>query len=126
MAERAVLAYFNTPDQARQALEGLKSLRLSEHGIDRFDGYPGAGMEHLDQLGNTIAGTFRGLGFITLGGDFDNPDAAVLAAASVSASGMSSGGPDNRVTGRDILLTAIVDEDDYDQAVEICRQAGAL
>lgn len=126
MADRAVLAYFNTPDQAKRALEELKSLRLNEHGIDRFDGYPGAGMEHLDQLGNTIAGTFRGLGFITLGGDFDNPDAGVLAAASVSASGMSSGGPDNRVTGRDILLTAIVDEEDYDQAVEICRQAGAL
>ncbi|WP_217597009.1 hypothetical protein [Cohnella sp. GbtcB17] len=126
MADRAVLAYFNTPDQAKRALEELKSLRLNEHGIDRFDGYQGAGMEHLDQLGNTIAGTFRGLGFITLGGDFDNPDAGVLAAASVSASGMSSGGPDNRVTGRDILLTAIVDEEDYDQAVEICRQAGAL
>lgn len=126
MADRAVLAYFNTPDQAKRALEELKSLRLNEHGIDRFDGYPGTGMEHLDQLGNTIAGTFSGLGFITLGGDFDNPDAGVLAAASVSASGMSSGGPDNRVTGRDILLTAIVDEEDYDQAVEICRQAGAL
>lgn len=126
MAERAVLAYFNTPDQAKEALEQLKSLRLSEYGIDRFDGYPGTGMEHLDQLGNTIAGTFRGLGFITLGGDFDNPDAKVLAAASVSASGMSSGGPENRVTGRDILLTAIVDEDDYDRAVAICQQAGAL
>lgn len=126
MADRAVLAYFNTPDQAKEALEGLKTLRLSEYGIDRFDGYPGVGTEQLDQFGNTIAGTFRGLGFLTLGGDFDNPDAAVLAASSVSASGISSGGPDNRVTGRDILLTAIVDEDDYNRAVAICRQAGAL
>ncbi|MEK0317739.1 hypothetical protein [Cohnella sp. 56] len=126
MAERAVLAYFNTPDQADEALEGLKRLRLSEYEIDRFDGYPGTGMEHLDQLGDTIAGTFRSLGFLTLGGDFDSPDAAALAASSVSASGMSSGGPNNRVTGRDILLTAIVDVDDYDEAVAICRQAGAL
>lgn len=126
MAERAVLAYFNTPDQAKQAVEEMKSLRLIDYAIERFDGYSGTGMQHLDQLGNTIDGSFRGLGFLTLGGDFDNPDAAILAAASVSASGMSSGGPDNRVTGRDILLTAIVDAEDYEEATRIAQAAGAL
>ncbi|WP_027093099.1 hypothetical protein [Cohnella thermotolerans] len=126
MSERTVFAYFNTPDQAKQALEKLKSLRLADYSIDRFDGYSGTGMENLDQLGNTITGNFRGLGYLTLGGDFDNPDTSPLAAASVSASGMSSGGPDNRVTGRDIMLVAIVDAEDYEQAVQIVQEAGAL
>lgn len=126
MAERAILAYFNTPEQAEQALAKIKSLRLVDYAIDRFDGYSGTGIQQLDQLGNTITGDFRGLGYLTLGGDFDNPDAAVMAAASVSASGMSSGGPDNRVTGRDILLTAIVEEADYEQAWQFAKDAGAL
>lgn len=126
MPEKTLFAYFNTPDQAKQALEQIKSLRLIEYAIDRFDGYSGTGMENLDQLGNTITGNFRGLGALTLNGDFDNPDAAPLAAASVSASGMSSGSPDNRVTGRDILLCAIVDAEDYEQAVQIAQAHGAL
>jgi len=126
MPERTLFAYFNTPDQAKQALEEIKSLRLVDYSIDRFDGYSGTGMENLDQLGQTITGSFRGLGYLTLGADTDNPDTAPLVAASVSASGMSSGGPDNRVTGRDILLCAILDAEDYEKAVQIAQAHGAL
>ncbi|MFD0715902.1 hypothetical protein [Paenibacillus sp. GCM10027626] len=123
MKERSILAYFNTPEQAEQALEKLKELRLIDSAIDRFDGYPGGGVEGIM---NPITGDFRSLGDLTLGGDFENRDAAVLAAASVSASGMSSGGYGNRVSGRDILLTAIVAEEDYDKAKAIVDEAGAL
>ena len=73
-----------------------------------------------------MTGGFPGLGYLTLGGDVDGPDAGILAAASVSASGYGSGGPENRVTGRDIMLVAIVDEADYDEADRIVRDAGAL
>lgn len=123
MTERSILAYFNSPDQAEEALTQLKSLRIVESSIDRFDGYPGDGIDHID---NPITSDFPGLGYLTLGGDFSERDAAILAAASVSASGMSSGGLENRVTGRDILLTVIVEEEDLEQAMQVVRDAGAL
>ncbi|MBD3921900.1 hypothetical protein H8B09_24275 [Paenibacillus sp. PR3] len=126
MAERTVFAYFNTPEQANQALEQLQSLKLVEYAIERIDGYAGTGYQSIDQIGNTITGNFPGLGYLTLSGDFDLPDSGILAAASVSASGYSTGGPDNRVTGRDIMLVAIVDEEDYEQASKIVKEAGAL
>ncbi|QYR21830.1 hypothetical protein KZ483_01945 [Paenibacillus sp. sptzw28] len=123
MAERSILAYFNSPDQAEDALSKLKSLRIIESSIDRIDGYPGDGIDHID---NPITSDFPGLGYLTLGGDFSDRDASILAAASVSASGMSSGGTENRVTGRDILLTVVLQEEDYEQAMQAVRDAGAL
>lgn len=126
MSERTVFAYFNTPDQAKAALEQLRGLKLVDYAIERIDGYAGPGIQSLDKLGATITGDFPGLGYLTLGGDFDGPDAGILAGSSVSASGYSSGGPENRVTGRDIMLVAIVEEEDYERADEIVRAAGAL
>lgn len=126
MGDRTVFAYFNTPAQAEQALEQLRELKLIEYKVERFDGNPGTGVQSLDQTGNTITGNFHGLGYLTLGGDFDLPDTGILAASSVSASGYSTGGPDNRVTGRDIMLVAIVGEGDYDKATQIVKDAGAL
>ncbi|SFJ73565.1 hypothetical protein SAMN02799624_05734 [Paenibacillus sp. UNC496MF] len=126
MAERSVFAYFNTPDQAKEAVERLKPLKLVDYAIERIDGYAGPGYQSLDRLGGTITGDFKGLGNLTLGGDFDSLDAGILAAASVSASGYGSGGPDNRVTGRDIMLVAIVEEADYEEADRIVRESGAM
>ncbi|WP_308637173.1 hypothetical protein [Paenibacillus silvisoli] len=126
MSERTVFAYFQTPDQAKEAVKQLRSLRLIDHAIERFDGYAGEGIQSLDTLGGTITGDFKGLGYLTLGGDFDSPDAGILAASSVSASGYSSGGPENRETGYDIMLVAIVEEEDFEQADRIVRELGAL
>lgn len=123
MAERSILAYFNSPDQAEQALSQLKQLKLVDSRIDRFDGMPGDGTERVT---NPATAEFRRLGNLTLNGDFLDRDTSVLAAASVSAYSMSAGSPENQVTGRDILLTAIVDEQDYDKAMEICANSGAL
>ncbi|MDQ0063843.1 hypothetical protein [Paenibacillus harenae] len=123
MAEKNILAYFKSPEQAKQALEQIKSLKLVDSSIDRFDGYPGDGSDHID---NPITSDFPGLGYLTLGGDFSDRDAGILAATSVSASGMSSGGQDNEVTGRDILLTVVIEEEDFEQAMAIVQKAGAL
>jgi hypothetical protein len=123
MTERAVLAYFNTPEQAQEALRKLRRLNLIDARIERFDGMPGDGVEVVT---NPATGNFDSLGEITLAGEFENKSAGILAAASVSASGFSSGGSDNRVSGRDILLTAIVGEKDYEQAQRIVQEAGAL
>ena len=123
MAEKSILAYFHTPDQAQEALKQLKQLRLIDARIERFDGMPGDGVE---RIMNPINGDFGSLGELTLDGEVENKSAGILSAASVSASGYSSGGLENRVSGRDILLTAVVDEQDYEQAQNIVRQAGAL
>lgn len=124
MSERSIFGYFNTPDQAKAAVEQLKSsLNLVDYAIERIDGFSGTGTQSLDKLGGTITGDFKGIGYLTLGGDFDNPDAAILAGASVSASGYSTGGPDNRVTGKDIMLVALVEDADFERADDIVRDA---
>lgn len=122
MSEKNLLAFFNSPEQAEKALSQIKGLRLIDSSIDRIDGYPGEGIDHIE---NPVTGDFPGLGYLTLGGDFSDRNAGILAAASVSASGMSSGGPDNRITGKDVLLTAVIDEADYEKALEIVRREGA-
>ncbi len=120
--EKAVMVYFNTPDQANKALEQMKSeFEVIEAQVDRFDGYPGDGANP----DNPITGDIPSLGSLTLGGDF-NRDSGILAAASASASGLSSGGPGNMVTGTDILLTAIVHEKDRQRAMDIAYDCGAL
>jgi len=124
MTERSLLAYFSTPDEAERALERLKTLKLVDSRIERFDGVPGDGVE---RTMNPIAGGFGSLGNLTLGGQFASPGAGILSAAGVSASGYSSGGgPGNRVSGQDVLLTAIVEEQDFDRARRIVQEAGAL
>lgn len=123
MAEKNILAFFKSPEQAEEALTQLKSLRIVDTSIDRFDGYAGDG---IDSITNPLTSDFPGLGYLTLGGDFLDRNAGILSAASVSASGMSSGGPENQVTGRDILLTVVVEEEDHEQAMRIVRDAGAL
>jgi hypothetical protein len=123
MAERNVLAYFKSEEEAKAALEGMARLRIADSSIRRIDRYPGGGMH---DIMNPITADFPGLGFLVHGTDFTNGSAGILAAADVSASGLSSGGPDNRVTGRDVLLTVVVDEQDYEQAVRIAMDAGAV
>ncbi len=120
MAEKPVMVYFKTPEQARKALDQMKSeFGVIESEIDRFDGYPGGGYDP----NNPITGDIPSLGSITLNGNFGR-DSGILAAASASASGMSSGG--NMVSGFDILLTAIVDEKNGDRAMQIAQECGCL
>ncbi|WP_424766839.1 hypothetical protein [Paenibacillus sp. sgz302251] len=123
MSEKNILAFFKSPEQAEKALEQLKSLRIVDSSIDRIDGYPGDGSDHIM---NPLTSDFPGLGYLTLGGDFSEPSAGILAATSVSASGMSSGGPDNQMTGRDICLTVVVEEEDHEKALQVVQNAGAL
>lgn len=123
MAEKNIIAYFNSPEQAEAALQQVKGLRLIDTSIDRVHAYPGSGS---DRILNPITSDFPSLGYLTLGGDFNDRDAGILAATSVSASGMSSGGPENKVTGIDTVLTLVVDEADFEQAMQTVKAAGAL
>jgi hypothetical protein len=120
MAEKNILAFFKSPEEAEKALQQMQSLNVVDSSVRRVDGYPGDGAS----VNNPVTGDIPSLGAMTLSGDFDR-NAGILAAASVSASGMSSGGPDNVVTGKDVLLTVVVQEQDHDRALQIVRDAGA-
>ncbi|OBY76851.1 hypothetical protein BBG47_24820 [Paenibacillus sp. KS1] len=67
------------------------------------------------KMGSSTSVTFGN----TLGGDSTN----VLAATNVSASGMSDGGQGGP-TGRDILLTVVVEEKSFDKAMRIIEDEG--
>lgn len=122
MAERNVLAYFNSEEEAQAALDQMAGLRIADSSIRRVDRMPGSGFQPFN---SPIASEYTGLGSRALGDGFSHSDAGILGAASVSASGMSTGGPDNKVTGRNVLLTVVVDEQDYAQAVRIASEGGA-
>ncbi|WP_248926737.1 hypothetical protein [Paenibacillus hamazuiensis] len=119
MAEKNLLAYFHTPEQASGVAAKLKSLRAIDVSVDRFGKYPGEGIEETQ---NPLTGNIPSLGWLTLGGDFDR-DSGILAAADVSASGMSDGGQGGP-TGLDIVLSAVVDESIYEQARRVIEEGG--
>jgi hypothetical protein len=125
MSERAILAYFHSPEQAEGAASKLKALRVGTIRIDRISPYPSDSDMGVDHIMNPITGDFPGLGSLTLNTRFNSREAAIMAAADPSASGLSDGG-DERVTGRDILLTAVVDESVYEKALRVCEQSGGL
>jgi hypothetical protein len=126
MSERAILAYFHSPEQAEGVASKLRALRVDTIQIDRISPYPMSdGDMGVDHVMNPITSDFPGLGALTLNADFGSRDAAILAAASPAASGLSDGGS-NSVDGRDILLTAVVDEAVYEQAMRVVEQSGGL
>ncbi|CAM4379706.1 hypothetical protein [Paenibacillus tarimensis] len=123
MKEKNLLAYFKSMEEAQAAMQQIKQLNLTDSSIRRVDGYPGDGNE---RIMNPITSDFHSLGYLTLDAEITDHNAGILSAASVSASGFSSGGPDNRVTGRDVLLTAVMDANDYEKAVRAAEEHGGL
>jgi hypothetical protein len=120
MTDKNILAYFNTPEDAEGVSRKLKALRVNDVAIDRFSKYPGDGVE---RNFNPTTGHFFSLGNLTLDADYDNKSAGILSATDVTASGMSDGGQGGP-NGLDILLTAIVQEDMYDKALQVIKEGG--
>ncbi|MCC3380092.1 hypothetical protein ACFQ5D_05720 [Paenibacillus farraposensis] len=123
MSEKNILAYFKSPEEAQEAAKKLEALRVADVSIDRFSRYP------QQSTGNAglpvLSGKITSLSSLTQGVDFTDASPAILAAADPSASGMSDGGQGGP-TGRDILLTAVVDESIHHQAMSIVEQAGGM
>lgn len=120
MKERTILAAFRTEDDARMAARRLRDLGIEAVDIERVHLYPEEGAAN--RLTNPLTGRIQSLANLTLGADDPNPDAAVLLAADVSASGMADGNPFE--LGRDILLTAVVPAEQAAEAERIVREAG--
>jgi hypothetical protein len=122
MAEKNILAYFHSPEQAEGIASKLNALRAITVQVDRFSRYPGEGMNNIM---NPLTGNIASLVTLTQGAEISSRDEGILIAADPSASGMSDGG-DGGVTGRDILLTAVVDESVYEQALRVIEQGGGM
>ena len=128
MAEKGILAYFRSPEEAESCVPKLKALRAADVQIDAIGEYPGEGVtETMNPLSNS---DFPGLPYLTLGATVGNQDARVLMATDVDASGMADGSGEllannaDDMTRRNILLTVVVDEGTYDQALRVINEAG--
>lgn len=122
MSEKNILAYFKSPEEAEAVSRKLQSLRVIDMSIDSFSKYPGGA----DYTGNNpITGDIPSLATMTLNSTLDSRSAGILAAADSSASGMSHGG-DGGPTGRNILLTVVLDSEVFDQAMSIIEEAGGM
>lgn len=116
------MAFFKSPEEAQKAADQLEALGTIDMSIDRFSKYPGGG---LNSIGNPVTGEISSLASLSLNADISGRDDGILLAAGTDASGYSDGGQGGP-TGRDILLTVVVDESVHQQALRICEQAGGL
>ncbi|MDB5052241.1 MAG: hypothetical protein JWM44_291 [Bacilli bacterium] len=97
-------------------------MRVADMQIDRISRYVG---DPVDETMNPLTGNFTGLGGLVMDAEETSPSAGILMAADPSASGMSDGGQGGP-TGRDILLTAVVDEKIHQQALRLVQESGGL
>lgn len=122
MSEKTILAYFKAPKDAEQVERRLQALRVSDTSIDQVDRYPGDGV---GRISNPITGNIESLNELTQDADFTTKSAAILAAADANASGMSDGGQGGP-TGRNYLLTVVVDESQHERALTLIERGGGL
>jgi len=122
MSEKNILAYFKSPEEAEAVSRKLQALRVIDMSIDRFSKYPGESGYGGKSL---LTGEMPGLSLTMLNTSLDDRSSGILAAADASASGMSHGG-DGGPTGRNILLTVVVDSESFAQALRIVEEAGGM
>lgn len=101
MTEKNILAFFNSPEQAEKVKDQLAGLDIVDMSIDRFTRY-----------GASVAND-------------NDRDYGILKAADPSSSGMSDGGGGGP-TGRDVLLTVIVNDQDEAEARRIVNEGGGI
>jgi hypothetical protein len=128
MTEKGILAYFRSPAEAESIIPKLKALRAVDISVDKIGQFSGDGVS---ESMNPLTGGFPGLSFLTTGAEGIDIDSAILAAAEVDASGLSApraedGSIENYggIGGMDTLLTVVVNEMSYDQALRVIRDAG--
>ncbi|MDF2964411.1 MAG: hypothetical protein K0S39_6146 [Paenibacillus sp.] len=128
MTEKGILAYFRSPAEAESIVPKLKALRAIDVSVDKIGQFSGDGVS---ETINPMTGSFPGLSYLTLGAEGTDIDSSIMAAADVDASGLSAPRmPDGSIEdysgtdGLDTLLTVVVDERSYEQALRVIREAG--
>jgi len=120
--ERNILAGFSTEEAAVKAKQTLQQAGFSTVQVDFIEQFPGSGV---DTIVNPAQGRFSSLGNLVLSGDFsDHRDAGALAAVHPDASGMADRDLDNMDSS--YLLTAVVPENRYEEALNIVRSQGGM
>jgi hypothetical protein len=122
LSEKNILAYFKSPEEAQGVASKLQAMRAVDVQIDRISRYVG---DPVDETMNPLTGNFTGLGGLVMDADETSDSAGILMATDPSASGMSDGGQGGP-TGRDILLTAIVDEQMHEKALHLIQKSGGM
>lgn len=133
MPEKAILAYFHSPEEALGIQTKLAALRVADVKVGHVEGFPD---DHAFEGMNPLTGFVTGLSGLTMDASPSSPDAAVLLAADPNVSGMSGGADTLRRDGeadgnsayatRNITLTAIVDEAMFEKACRLIEQGGGL
>lgn len=121
MSNKNILAYFKSPEDANKAADEIKNL-ASYIKVDRLSKYP---LGSADKISNPTTGDIPSQATLTLGANSGHRDTGILASTDVSASGMSDGGQ-SPITGRDVLLAAIVDESVFEQARQLIHKGDGL
>lgn len=121
MSEKNILAFFKSPEEAKKVADKIKNLGVLDIQIDRFSKYP---VGSADQVTNPLTSDTPSQATLTVGATAGR-DTGILASADVGASGMSDGGQ-APITGRDILIAAVVDESVFDQAIQFIKDGNGL
>jgi hypothetical protein len=100
MSQKNILAYCQSPEQAEGIANKLKALRVVDVQVENFSLYPEAGSSRLSSI-----------------------DEDILLEAAPSENGMSDA-EDNNMIRTNIVLTAIVDESIYEQALRVIHEGG--
>ena len=120
MTTKNILAYFKSPEEANKVADEIKNL-VSYIKVDYFSRFPRGSA---DQITNPLTGDIPSQATLTLGANAGR-DTGILASTDVSASGMSDGGQ-SPITGRNVLLAAIVDESTFDKARQVIHDGDGL
>jgi hypothetical protein len=120
--DKSILAYFKSPEEAEAVSAKLKAMRVDDFKINRISRYVG---DPVDETMNPLTGNITGLGGLVMDADETSASAGILMGADPSASGMSDGGQGGP-TGRDILLTAVVDEKIHEKVLRLVTESGGM
>lgn len=121
MTEKNILAFFKSTEEASNVANQMKDLGVTDIQIDRFSIYP---LGSSDQLANPVTGATPSQATLTLGAH-GGQDTGILTSSNVCASGMSDGGQ-APISGRDILIAAVVDESLFDTVRQLIKDADGI
>lgn len=117
-----ILAYFSSTEEAREVLHKLQALRVEEARIDRIAPYSG---QSPDMAANAAAIETAGFSGFVQGTAEATPTGAAVITPEPEDSGIRQG-EGVGANGRDILLTAVVDDSVRHKAVRLVEEAGGV
>jgi hypothetical protein len=120
MADKSVIAYFKTRDDAEAAAAKLHAIRALDVSVDSFARYPG---EAVVGPVSPVTGNITSLAALTMDASVDTRETGVLMSADTNASGMSDGGQGG-TSGYNYVLSAVVRPETHHLALRVVEETG--